>query len=365
MKHIENDFFVLNHWNSDTGAYYCDLSRKAPILPGAESELLGVLAPFLVNQPVHEAPLCMIRPGDSYLSDDLQSLGFALTGFLVRKEPGTKWRLWGTYEEAVLIDLSEFKLGTFEIRDAIRLVYTAPSTICHRPQSHSKEYFSFCRQRESYFLGLSHTDYTPSEVPNSGRNADEPAAKTITNDFNKVLATRMSASRLDTGGEIDKLELLSILSQTCGVRPDGHYPYGTPGGFDMLRVLCSHEGIRGLADGISEFNTEHHDLNQKTGGGFSDLIWKAGFSQSPFEGCQVWIGVVIDFSTAEFKYGRRAYRFGLLASGALLQNMHLTCTARGRRFRLMGGYDDKIMSRLFGVDDTSGNLMLCCLAGLA
>ncbi len=60
--------------------------------------------------------------------------------------------------------------------------------------------------------------------------------------------------------------------------------------------------------------------------------------------------VTATFWRSRFKYGQRGYRFALLESGHVAQNVLLTATALGLASVPLGGFFDRQVNELLGVD---------------
>jgi SagB-type dehydrogenase family enzyme len=73
------------------------------------------------------------------------------------------------------------------------------------------------------------------------------------------------------------------------------------------------------------------------------------FSNVPYD-ASIVIFVTAIFERSTFKYGERGYRFVLLEAGHVAQNVSLAATGLGLGAINIGGYFDRDMDRVLGLD---------------
>jgi SagB-type dehydrogenase family enzyme len=69
------------------------------------------------------------------------------------------------------------------------------------------------------------------------------------------------------------------------------------------------------------------------------------------------------FWRSRFKYGLRGYRFALLEAGHVMQNALLACAALGVAAVPVGGFFDRRLERLLGVDGVNEAVVYCAAVG--
>jgi SagB-type dehydrogenase family enzyme len=69
------------------------------------------------------------------------------------------------------------------------------------------------------------------------------------------------------------------------------------------------------------------------------------------------------FWRSRFKYGLRGYRFTLLEAGHLVQNVLLSCTALGLAAVPIGGFYDRPVDELLGVDGVNESVVYAVSLG--
>jgi len=69
--------------------------------------------------------------------------------------------------------------------------------------------------------------------------------------------------------------------------------------------------------------------------------------------CSLLLFITAVFERSAFKYGERGYRFVLIEAGHVAQNLALTATAMGLGCLTIGGYADRQIDELLGLDGVS------------
>lgn len=80
-------------------------------------------------------------------------------------------------------------------------------------------------------------------------------------------------------------------------------------------------------------------------------------------GCAATLVVTGMFWRSRFKYGLRAYRFILLEAGHLAQNVLLMCEALGLAAVPLGGFYDRLVDELLGVDGVNESALYAVCLG--
>lgn len=80
-------------------------------------------------------------------------------------------------------------------------------------------------------------------------------------------------------------------------------------------------------------------------------------------GASVIFFITAVFPRCTFKYGNRGYRFAFIEAGHLAQNMNLAATALGWATVNIGGFLDRKVDRLLGIDGVSHSTIYMVAAG--
>ena len=131
-------------------------------------------------------------------------------------------------------------------------------------------------------------------------------------------------------------------------RPFRTVPSG--GALYPLEIYVHTARCESLEAGIWHYNPTERVLRQVVSGDLSQKIGQAMlFPNVPSDASMV-IFVTAIFERSVFKYGERGYRFVLLEAGHVAQNINLAATALGLGVTNIGGYFDREIDRLVGLD---------------
>lgn len=126
----------------------------------------------------------------------------------------------------------------------------------------------------------------------------------------------------------------------------------TPSGGAMypLELYIHANRAERLESGVHHYHPGRHVLRRLIEGDQTRRL-SAGFVQHtlPLE-CGVLVFITGVFERSTFKYGERGYRFTLLEAGHVAQNLVLTASALGLRAVTVGGFFDRDVDELLGLD---------------
>ncbi|MBI5318622.1 SagB/ThcOx family dehydrogenase [Bradyrhizobium sp.] len=164
----------------------------------------------------------------------------------------------------------------------------------------------------------------------------------------KLAAVPMSlealASLLSLGYGITSDNRGNVFSRSFRAAPSG-------GALYPLEIYFHSVAIEGLPPGLFHYNPTRHDLRHLRDGDLSrDIAGGLLFQREIPEESSIVIFLTALFDRSTFKYGGRGYRFALLEAGHVAQNLNLAAVAMGLGVRNMGGYLDRHMDGLLGID---------------
>jgi SagB-type dehydrogenase family enzyme len=171
------------------------------------------------------------------------------------------------------------------------------------------------------------------------------------------------------------LEMLSrFLAFSCGrTAPMGH-PAGigghshraTPsaGGSYAVEARVAALRVAAVAPGIYAYDVQQHALRLARCGFFGDTIARWALNQPWMSGAGVVFALVADASRTQQRYGDRGWRYVLFEAGHVAQNLYLLGAAYGVCVQATGGFFDKPIARLFGVDGTGRRVLYLVAAGM-
>ncbi len=153
--------------------------------------------------------------------------------------------------------------------------------------------------------------------------------------------------------------LSSILSLTYSVTARakfsrGEYLYrsaASAGALYPVEIYIMIRGINGIEDGIYYFNPERFSLNQLRKGDFSS---HAGNLAVPPLNNIPNISFIFSaiFFRSSWKYRERAYRYNLLDTGHVLENLFIALRASKMCFEICMDFDDKGLNNLVGINES-------------
>ncbi|HEY9420676.1 MAG TPA: SagB/ThcOx family dehydrogenase [Thermoanaerobaculia bacterium] len=150
--------------------------------------------------------------------------------------------------------------------------------------------------------------------------------------------------------------LSSLLFHAAGVvegRGQAGRPFRvTPSGGALYPVeLFLHaRTVEGLAPGLYHYDALAGALNRLPGGDRTAELASCLVQPALVADTSIQILSVGIFERSTFKYGNRGYRFALLEAGHQAQNLSLVATALGLACVHVGGYRDREVDRLLGLD---------------
>ena len=187
--------------------------------------------------------------------------------------------------------------------------------------------------------------YLPREVPFP--------ETTLCNLFKKFHAKRETSSKVT----IEDLSLILLLTYrlTAKTRHGGGEFYyrnaASAGALYPTEIYVAARGVKDLEDGLYHFSIAQHALSPLRRGEPSFLLHKAVLPPSTKSAVLTFFFSAIFFRSA-WKYRDRAYRYHLLDTGHVLDNLILALKAVDLPCTLSYDFDDNKINRLLGLDDS-------------
>jgi SagB-type dehydrogenase family enzyme len=182
-----------------------------------------------------------------------------------------------------------------------------------------------------------------------------------------------SSARAFAAGALGSSELASLLLAGYGVThaldsPDGAHTLplrAVPSGGALypLELYVAALRVDGLEPGLYHFDPLRNGLETIRIG--IDAAEVAGLSTYPeiVSGCAALLLVAAVFGRSRFKYGLRAYRFTLIETGHVGQNVLLAGTALGLAAVPLGGYYDRRADEFLGLDGVNESTLYTVAVG--
>jgi SagB-type dehydrogenase family enzyme len=159
------------------------------------------------------------------------------------------------------------------------------------------------------------------------------------------LSLESLASLLHHGYGVTRSSESSGLGRALRVAPSG-------GALYPLEILVHTARVDGLAAGVYHYNPLRNELRLLLAG---DQTPRIAAGLVPFQSHVAFDASLVLFLTAlfgrtTFKYGARGYRFALLEAGHVAQNLNLAAFGLGLGCLNLGGYFDRSIDELLGLD---------------
>jgi SagB-type dehydrogenase family enzyme len=195
-----------------------------------------------------------------------------------------------------------------------------------------------------------------------------PAESGLT--LTQVIRARRSERGFDPG-ELTLPELATVLHAaygvTCRASSDDPQPLrAVPSGGALypLEVYAVLARVEQAEPGLYHLDPLRHALEVLSlGAPPLAVLQEAAIYPEIVEGCAATLLVTGMFWRSRFKYGLRGYRFTLLEAGHLVQNVLLMCTALGLAAVPIGGFYDRPVDELLGVDGVNESVVYAVCIG--
>jgi SagB-type dehydrogenase family enzyme len=160
-------------------------------------------------------------------------------------------------------------------------------------------------------------------------------------------------------GLLDMMALSRILfltnTFTAKARhPDGDFYYrsaASAGALYPTEIYVASCGINGLEDGLYHFAIHRHALHPLRQGDYASHILAITRAQEERLPTLTFFLTAILFRSA-WKYRARSYRYHLLDTGHVVENLALALRAHNRGVNLSYDFDDQRVDHFLGLDDT-------------
>lgn len=119
----------------------------------------------------------------------------------------------------------------------------------------------------------------------------------------------------------------------------------------------------GVPKGIYHYNIKKHDLELLKSGDFTEEYYSFCSEQDLIRKASTIIVITAIFDRTTTKYGDRGYRYIMLDSGHVGQNISLLATYNDIGSTLIGGFDDERLKKHLELNNDSENTVYVCALG--
>jgi SagB-type dehydrogenase family enzyme len=197
---------------------------------------------------------------------------------------------------------------------------------------------------------------------------DLPAPSTPDATLTDALRGRRSGRSFGAGA-VALADLATVLDAGYGVTHDDAHAQrlrAAPSGGALypLEVYVVSVRVEGAAPGLYHLDPARRVLEVGTlGSDVFDALEEAAIYPEIVGGCAAMLLVTGIFWRSRFKYGLRGYRFVLIEAGHLVQNVLLMCEALRLAAVPLGGFYDRAIDELLGVDGVNESVVYAVCLG--
>jgi SagB-type dehydrogenase family enzyme len=164
-----------------------------------------------------------------------------------------------------------------------------------------------------------------------------------------AILSEPAAAGLPKPLDLEMLSLLLLLSNTPTARaraPEGDFFFrsaASAGALYPTEIYVGTHDVKDIDNGLYHFAIQNHSLDPLRKGDFSGVVQK--------EGSHLTFFLTAIFFRSAWKYRARAYRYHLLDTGHVAENLILALKASKLPFSVTYDFDDAEANRLLGLDD--------------
>jgi SagB-type dehydrogenase family enzyme len=183
-------------------------------------------------------------------------------------------------------------------------------------------------------------------------------------DLGEALARRRS-SLGPVPAELERRDLSTVLAAAQGARrrADGlRRPAPSGGALYPLELYPVATAVRDVPAGVYHYDPYEHRLAELAAappGRLADTL----VDPSLLDRTAVAVAITASFWRTRFKYGQRGYRFALLEAGHVAQNLLLAAAALRLPALPLGGFYDRRLEQILGVDGLEESALYLVLLG--
>jgi SagB-type dehydrogenase family enzyme len=217
------------------------------------------------------------------------------------------------------------------------------------------------RSMQDMWESLSYEAYPAVELP--------PRAP-IDLTLDEIIRSRHSTSSM-IPATMTLPQVTTILEHSYGVTRDNEgtafpRPFRTvpsAGALYPLEIYVHTVAVDGLAAGLYHYNPSRGALRHLREGDLSDELAASIGQPDIAYGASMMMFITAAFERCTFKYGARGYRFALLEAGHVAQNMNLAATGLGFGSLNIGGFYDRDVEAILGIDGVTHSVLYLVAVG--
>ena len=162
--------------------------------------------------------------------------------------------------------------------------------------------------------------------------------------------------------ELSRILLLTYTLTSQSRHANGMFYYrsaASAGALYPTEIYVMSHGVEGLDHGIYHFSIHDHSLVRLREGRFSGAVSRF-VNDRASDGMPLAFFLTAIFARSAWKYGNRSYRYHLLDTGHVLENLHLSLKALGYPFENTFDFEDQRVNHLLGLDEEREVALAAC-----
>jgi SagB-type dehydrogenase family enzyme len=155
-----------------------------------------------------------------------------------------------------------------------------------------------------------------------------------------------------TSGSLSQEALSQLLHAASGITAPtrGFRAAPSAGALYPIETYAVVRDVTGLGPGVYHYAVWEHALEELHQGDVSGRLMVAGLGQEMVGQAQVTLVLSAIFQRTRWRYRQRAYRYVLMETGHIGQNVYLAATAMGLGACAVGAFLDQELNALIGLD---------------
>ena len=190
-----------------------------------------------------------------------------------------------------------------------------------------------------------------------------PVAAAPTLGLEDAIRQRVTSREFEAAIPLPQTLLSRLLSFSCGYTTPLYYENDysvvnrraqpSAGGKYPIEAFPIVLNVEGLQAGVYHYDVADHSLELLRPGVFNQALSTWTLFQPYMADASVLFAFAGFFDRIRPRYGERGYRYMLIESGHIAQNLYLLSTAYGLGAVANGGFVDGAINRLLGLNDTT------------
>lgn len=177
---------------------------------------------------------------------------------------------------------------------------------------------------------------------------------------------RRVSTREYTTEPLSAQDLSTVLFSAYGVLPERGRRRTVPSGGGLYPLEVYLAVLRGgeIPVGVYHYDVRGHALERLPGTTDPERLRTVVFVPEAGASAAAFLVVTAVFGRSRIKYGERAYRFALMESGHVMENVALECAASGIGCCPFGGFVDDEVDDVLGIDGVDESALYLATLGV-